>query len=240
VLHTSVTGQIPGTHVPRSERPVHGSVGTTQAHDCRKIGKVMMLDMLNAWQTRPSKQSPPHCGKPPSLHRSVASGTHTQARRSRSHSPLNPHRSPAGQDPLQVVSNGSSDPQVNGEVVVVVVGLTVVELVDDEVVDVVVVVVDVVVVVGDTQPPDPHASQQLGTEPTHALPPFGARQASAVRFVAHRVTPRRFVRQHVTAPGRPHVERAAQRRTSRRQAAGRSPAATRASAIVVAHRTWDL
>jgi hypothetical protein len=130
---------------------------------------------------------------------------------------------------------------VDGEVVVDDIEVVDVVVVDEVVVDEVV-VVDVVVdvvVVGATQPPASHASQQLGTAPTHALPPFGARQASALRLVAQRVTPRRFVRQQVTAPGRPHVERAAQRRTSRRQAFGRRPAATRASAIVLAHRTQE-
>ena len=65
----------------------------------------------------------------------------------------------------------------------------------------VVVVVDadvVVVVVVVAQPPPAHASQQLGSEPTHALPPRGATQRAAVRFTAHESLPELRVRQQVT------------------------------------------
>ena len=67
-----------------------------------------------------------------------------------------------------------------GWVVVVVVANTVVVVVPMRVVVVLGVVVEVVpgtvVVVEPGQPFGPHASQQLGTWPTHALPPPGARQ----------------------------------------------------------------
>jgi hypothetical protein len=58
--------------------------------------------------------------------------------------------------------------------VVVVVPMTVVVVLGTVVVEVVPGVVVVVVEPG--QPFGPHASQQLGTWPTHALPPPGARQ----------------------------------------------------------------
>ena len=62
--------------------------------------------------------------------------------------------------------------------------------------------------VGGTVQPDPvHASQQLANAPTHAPPPRGARQDSASRAMRQRVRPVGDVTQHVTAPGRPHVER---------------------------------
>jgi len=55
---------------------------------------------------------------------------------------------------------------------------------------------DVVVVV--LQPAAPQASQQLGTDDAHALPPFGATQRSAFRFSEHEVVPELLVRQHAT------------------------------------------
>ena len=63
---------------------------------------------------------------------------------------------------------------VVGPTVVVVGTITVVVVVPGAVVEVVPWLV--VVVVDPGQPPGPHASQQLGTCPTHALPPSGARQ----------------------------------------------------------------
>jgi hypothetical protein len=102
---------------------------------------------------------------------------------------------------------------------------------------VVVVVLDVdvvvdVVVVGGVQPPAAQASQQLVKAPMHALPPAGAEQAAALRLSAQRVAPPR-VRQQVTNPGRPQVERAAHRRTARTQAGDRA----RCRATSSAHRT---
>src|SRR5947199_266524 len=84
---------------------------------------------------------------------------------------------------------------------------------------VVVVVVDggtVVVVVPPppAQPPDTHASQQLGCVPTQALPPEGAVHALARLLTLHVVAPVASVRQHVTAPARPHVELPAQLMTT--------------------------
>jgi len=79
---------------------------------------------------------------------------------------------------------------------------------------VLVVEVDDVVVVVAQPPPASQASQQLGTTPMHALPPFGgATQRAAVRLSAQEVVPERRVRQHVTKPGLPQVDLEAQRLT---------------------------
>ena len=67
-------------------------------------------------------------------------------------------------------------------------------------------VVVVVLVVLVAQSDDVHASQQLGNDPTHAPPPFGATQRSALRLSVHDVVPDFRVRQHATKPGLPHVD----------------------------------
>src|SRR4051794_17551827 len=64
-----------------------------------------------------------------------------------------------------------------------------------------------------TQPLGPHASQQLGNSPAHAVPPRGARQWSRSRLMWHEVTPRAVVRQQATAPAFPQDERVAHRCT---------------------------
>jgi len=61
------------------------------------------------------------------------------------------------------------------------------------------------------QPVAVQASQQLEKPPTHAEPPDGGVQWSASRFVEHFVAPFALVRQQVTKPGFPHVDRAAHR-----------------------------
>jgi len=71
----------------------------------------------------------------------------------------------------------------------------------------------VVVLVPPVQPPAPHASQQLATVPMHALPPGGAWHLSASCLTLQRLRPLASVRQQVTNPFRPQVERAAQRIT---------------------------
>ena len=78
------------------------------------------------------------------------------------------------------------------------------------------------VVGGGAQPPSVHASQQLENAPVHALPPAGATQWSPSRFVLHLVFPDELVRQQVTNPGFPHVDRAAHRFTAPLQYLGRS------------------
>jgi hypothetical protein len=52
-----------------------------------------------------------------------------------------------------------------------------------------------------------HASQQLETLPTHAVPPGDGLQAVAADLMLHLVVPLALVRQHVTLPSLPHVER---------------------------------
>jgi hypothetical protein len=79
------------------------------------------------------------------------------------------------------------------------------------------------VVVGGGQLPPSHASQQLETEPAHAVPPFGARQYAALRLMLQRVLPRASVRQHATDPGLPHVELPAHSRNFWRHGPRRSP-----------------
>jgi hypothetical protein len=72
----------------------------------------------------------------------------------------------------------------------------------------------VVVVVGE-QPPFTHASQQLDAPLTQALPPRGALHDEAFRLTRHFVRPFESVRQQVTEPGRPQVDREAQCQTAR-------------------------
>lgn len=96
----------------------------------------------------------------------------------------------------------------------------------------------VVVVVGGTHPPAPHASQQLVYAPTHALPPRGATHLAALERMAQLVSPFGDVRQHVTTPGRPHVERAAQRWTAFLHVGRSASCSTRARATPSAHRTY--
>jgi len=97
---------------------------------------------------------------------------------------------------------------------------------------VLVVVADGTVVVvlpgGPQVPPAPHASQQLDDEPTHAVPPLGARQAAALRLMLQRVVPSAVVRQQATRPDLPHAERAAQFMTASRHSARSVPASTAA------------
>jgi hypothetical protein len=95
---------------------------------------------------------------------------------------------------------------VDGQVVSVV-PASVVEVADDEVVVVVVV----------AQPPAVHASQQVVSWPTHAEPPLGATHFAELVLIEHFVVPLLVVRQQVTKPGLPHVERAAHRLTKRAQ-----------------------
>jgi hypothetical protein len=101
--------------------------------------------------------------------------------------------------------------------------------------DVVVTVVVVVVPAAHCCPA--HASQQLDTTPAHAVPPFGFVHRAADFLIAHDVFPCRSVRQHATAPGFPHVERAAHRTTAPLQSFGSVPAFTAAFAWWATHET---
>jgi hypothetical protein len=96
----------------------------------------------------------------------------------------------------------------------VVVGATVVVVVAGGTVVLVVVggaTVEVVVEGAGQLPLEPHASQQLDVAPTQALPPFGAVHAAPSRLMLHLVFPFLSLRQQVTKPSLPHVERHAQR-----------------------------
>jgi hypothetical protein len=78
-------------------------------------------------------------------------------------------------------------------------------------------VVVVVVVVVVTHPELVQASQQLANAPTHAVPPLGGTHDAALFLIVHFVLPDAVVRQHVTNPGLPHVDRAAHFFTNPRQ-----------------------
>src|SRR5439155_10371809 len=88
------------------------------------------------------------------------------------------------------------------------------------------------------QPPLEHASQQLDTAPTHALPPAGARHRSAFRLMLHRVWPLASVRQHVTYPSRPQVERLAHETSWLRHASRTVPSRTTRLAAWAMHATY--
>jgi hypothetical protein len=107
-----------------------------------------------------------------------------------------------------------------------------------DVVLVVVVLLVVEVVVGTTQPPDgSQASQQLESVPMQALPPRGGMHDAALDLTRHFLRPLAVTRQHVTVPGRPQVDFAAQRETAERHAGERRPVAMATPATAVAQRT---
>jgi hypothetical protein len=97
----------------------------------------------------------------------------------------------------------------------------------------------VVVVVAAAHPVAPQASQQLAADPAQACPPAGAVHDAALRLIVHFVRPFASVRQHVAAPGRPHVERAAQRFTGDAHSARSCPVDVRIVATAAAQRTWS-
>src|SRR5881628_820571 len=90
-------------------------------------------------------------------------------------------------------------------VVVVATGVVVVVVATGPVVVVVAMGVVVVVLLAGA----PQASQQLGADPTDAVPPVGALQSAAVLLIEHVVWPVLSVVQQVTKPGLPQVECAA-------------------------------
>ncbi len=116
---------------------------------------------------------------------------------------------------------------VGAVVAVVVVDSGAVVLVTDGVV--------VVVLPGDGHVPAPHASQQLDTDPTHAVPSCGALQSAARCLTLHRVVPCSSVRQQVTAFFRPQVDIAAQCTTESRHSARSEPSRTAAFAACATH-----
>ena len=121
------------------------------------------------------------------------------------HSSVAPLGEPGGQVMLPGGSHSSPGsgwpfPQLS-TIVVEEVEVTVVDVLVDPGASVVVVVV--------AWQPFLHESQQLFSVPTHAVPPFGATQSSALRFMEHHLRPFLSVRQQVTAFSRPQTELAA-------------------------------
>jgi hypothetical protein len=90
-------------------------------------------------------------------------------------------------------------------------------------------VVVVVLTGGGHVPSAAQASQQLGTEPTHAEPPRGAVHLPS-RLIRHFVWPSASVRQQLTKPGWPQVDCSAQASTTSSHASRSDPASTAASA----------
>jgi hypothetical protein len=86
--------------------------------------------------------------------------------------------------------------------------------------------------------PPPHASQQLDVCPTVADPPCGAVQAAAFRLMLQRDLPCAFVRQQVTNPGLPQVDRAAHVVISERHWGRRFPPWTAAFATCATQLTY--
>ena len=79
----------------------------------------------------------------------------------------------------------------------------------------------VVVVTAPEHVPALQLSQQLGTVPTHAVPPLGATHFDSLGATEHLVWPVELVRQQVTKPGLPQVECAAHFVTAPLQLFGR-------------------
>ena len=140
-----------------------------------------------------------------------------------------------------VVGGGGAVVVVLADVVVVVAAAVDVvvleEVVDDAIVVLVVTVVvvsggsDVVVLVGEGHvPPAPHASQQLGTWPTHAMPPGGASHPAALCLMLQLAVPLACVRQQVTKPVLPQTDFAAHCTAASRQGCRSEPLWTAASA----------
>ncbi|HUE30081.1 MAG TPA: hypothetical protein VMR79_04360 [Verrucomicrobiae bacterium] len=96
----------------------------------------------------------------------------------------------------------------------------------------------VVVLPGDGHVPAPHASQQLDTVPTHAVPPRGALQAAALCLMLHRVVPCASVRQQATEFFLPQADIAAQCTTASWHPAGSEPSRTAALATCATHFTY--
>jgi hypothetical protein len=67
------------------------------------------------------------------------------------------------------------------------------------------------------QPVAVQASQQLANRPTQAEPPLDVAHLAGSLLMEHRVVPRLFVRQQVTKPTRPQIDRDAHLLTNRVQ-----------------------
>jgi hypothetical protein len=97
--------------------------------------------------------------------------------------------------------------------------------------------VGVVVVLVVEHPPVRHESQQLVADAWQALPSPRAVQDAASDTISHFVPLPGDVRQHGTAPGRPHVDFETQPITRERHADGSDPSSTAAPAIARAQST---
>src|SRR5947207_892936 len=87
------------------------------------------------------------------------------------------------------------------------------------------------------QPLGPHASQQLGTDPTHADPPRGGLQADALLLIEQLVSPSLSVRQQVTKPGLPQVDCDSQLITAPEHWGRSDPFSTASSVTISTHST---
>ena len=100
------------------------------------------------------------------------------------------------------------------------------------------VVVVVVLVVELAQPEVPQASQQLVNPTTQALPLRGPLHEDAPDSIWQLVAPAGSVRQQVTAPGLPQVDRDAHRRTRLMHLRGSKPSRLRCFATPATQRTY--
>ena len=98
----------------------------------------------------------------------------------------------------------------------------------------------VVVVTAPEQVPALQLSQQLGTVPTHAVPPLGATHFDALGATEHLVWPVEFVRQQVTKPGLPQVDLRAQLTTLALHCFGRLRLRAAVFAAWATHLTYAL
>jgi hypothetical protein len=98
----------------------------------------------------------------------------------------------------------------------------------------------VVVVTAPEQVPALQLSQQLGTVPTHAVPPLGATHFDSLDATEHLVWPVELVRQQVTKPGLPQVDLRAQLTTLALHCFGRLPLRAAVFAAWAMHLMYPL
>jgi len=84
----------------------------------------------------------------------------------------------------------------------------------------------------------PHASQQLDTDPTHAVPPCGALQRFSPCLIVQLVWPCASVRQQVTKPRLPQVDTAAQCTTAPLHSGRSDPSSTAAFTTCATQLTY--
>ncbi len=86
--------------------------------------------------------------------------------------------------------------------------------------------------------PSPQESQHDVAVLGHALPPFGALHLSALGLTRHFALPFLSIRQQATAPGLPHVERAAHFTTWPLHAPGNVPLVAMSLTAFATHFTY--